>query len=306
MPTREKIQKEIHKAKNSAQDDIRRKYLKALSEFTGRDTIIYSTAFSTKKLPNLPGFLVSINQEDIQGFMSALHGLENDKLDLILHSPGGSLEAAEQIVNYLRSKYSEIRAIVPQNAMSAATMISCACDSIVMGKHSAIGPIDPQITFPTGTGHFTAPAQSIINEFEQAKKEIAADPKTAPLWINKLQRLPHGILDICNNTSSLAIEKVETWLQTYMLKDDHEKATAIANWLGSQDNFKTHGKPISCQEAIDHGLLIGRLEEDQEFQEKVLSVYHSTLVTLEVTNCVKMIENQNGKGWFLNVNVENK
>jgi len=33
--------------------------------------------------------------------MAALHGLKNDKLDLILHSPGGSLDAADQIVQYL-------------------------------------------------------------------------------------------------------------------------------------------------------------------------------------------------------------
>ena len=94
--------------------------------------------------------------------MSALHGLKGKVLDLVLHSPGGSLEAADQIVQYIRSKYEHIRAIIPQNAMSAATMIACACDEIVMGKQSAIGPTDPQITFPTPSGdwgtisHFSA------------------------------------------------------------------------------------------------------------------------------------------------------
>ena len=87
----------------------------------------------------------------------SLHGLTGKELDLILHSPGGSLEAAEQIVTYLRSKYDNIRAIVPQNAMSAATMIACACDEIMMGKHSALGPIDPQITVPTQVGPFHIP-----------------------------------------------------------------------------------------------------------------------------------------------------
>jgi ClpP class serine protease len=59
--------------------------------------------------------------------MAALHGAKNSNLDIIIHSPGGSLEAAEQIVNYLRAKQGHIRAIIPQNAMSAATMIACAC-----------------------------------------------------------------------------------------------------------------------------------------------------------------------------------
>lgn len=140
MPNRNEIYEEIGKARAAAQDDVRRRYLKELNELTKRDTIIYATAFSSKRLPQLPSFLISLTSDDIQGFISALHGLNGKKLDLILHSPGGSLEAAEQIVSYLRSKYGHIRAIVPQNAMSAATMLACACDEIVMGKHSAIGP----------------------------------------------------------------------------------------------------------------------------------------------------------------------
>jgi len=104
MPSRNEIQDEITKAKGGAQDSIRRKYLMELSTYTGRDTIIISSAFSSGKVQNLPTFLISITNEDIQGVMSALHGLKNNKLDIILHSPGGSLEAAEQIVNYLRNK----------------------------------------------------------------------------------------------------------------------------------------------------------------------------------------------------------
>ena len=102
MPPRNEIFDEVSNAKRGAQDVVRRKYLRELSEHTGRDTIILSSAFTSQKLPNLPGFLVSITNEDIQGFMSAFHGLTGDKLDVILHSPGGSLEAAEQIVKYMQ------------------------------------------------------------------------------------------------------------------------------------------------------------------------------------------------------------
>ena len=172
MPTRDSIATEIINAKAAAQDDVRRKYIKSLSDFTGRDTILYVTAYATGKLGNIPASAISVMNDDVQSFMTAMNGLRNDKLDLIIHSPGGSVEAAEQIVNYLRAKYTHIRAIIPHSAMSAATMIACACDEIIMGKHSAIGPIDPQITFPTPTGLFTAPAQSILSEFEIAKQEI--------------------------------------------------------------------------------------------------------------------------------------
>jgi len=305
MPARNDIQTEILNAKNAAQDNVRRKYIADLEKYTKRDTIVYLTAYTTGKMTNIPPSAVSVMNDDIHGFMSAIHGLKNDKLDLILHSPGGSAEAAEQIVNYLRAKYSHIRAIVPQSAMSAATMIACACDEIILGKHSAIGPIDPQITFPTPTGLFTAPAQSLIAEFEQAKAEVAANPNVAPIWVNKLKSLPHGILDICKNTTELSIQKVELWLKSYMFKgeaDGPAKAKKIANWLGKAKNHKTHGRPIPFNIAKAQGLNVIELEADKKLQDKVLSVFHSSIVSIEVTNCIKIIENHNGKGSFIQFN----
>ncbi|WP_423906084.1 SDH family Clp fold serine proteinase [Candidatus Spongiihabitans sp.] len=113
------------------QDVLRRDYLKKLNDLVKRDVILYAANFS-QSAPNIPGILVSINDSDVQHLMSVISELRrasetrNDKLDLILHSPGGSLAAAEQIVCYLRKQYQYIRVIVPQNAMSAATMIACA------------------------------------------------------------------------------------------------------------------------------------------------------------------------------------
>jgi hypothetical protein len=305
MPARQQVLEEIIGLKAKSQDSIRRKYLAQLSEYTKRDTILYASAFSSKKLPQLPSFLVSITTEDIQGFMSALHELKGKELDLILHSPGGSLEAADQIVQYLRSKYQHIRAIIPQNAMSAATMIACACDSIVMGKHSAIGPIDPQITFPAQKGHFTAPAQAILDEFAQAKQEVLQDPRVASLWIGKIQSYPHGFLHSCQNAIALSKEKVAEWLDAYMFaKDADKKGKAISDWLGDNREHKTHGRPIGIAKAREIGLRIEALEDDQELQERVLSVFHATMITLEISDCMKLVENHLGKGWFVNVKVE--
>jgi len=305
VPTRDQIQQEL--AKLGAQDVLRRRYLKGLADYTKNDTVLYATAFSSNKLPGIPGYILSITQQDIQGFMSALNGLTGKSLDLILHSPGGSLEAADQIVQYLRSKFDHIRAIVPQNAMSAATMIACACDEIVMGKHSAIGPIDPQITFPTQTGHFTAPAHAILAEFNQARADIIADPRTAPLWVNKINTYPAGFLNICRDTIQLAEDKVADWLEKFMFKGDadaQQKARTAAKWLADASNHKTHGRPISLQQAQTIGLKVVPLESDQTLQEHVLSVFHSTVLTFESSNCMKRIENHNGKGRFLNVNVQ--
>jgi len=300
MPTRAEIQQEIETARNTSQDTIRRRFINDLAAHTGRDTIVYMSGFTSMKAPMIPPTFQSITVEDIQGFMAALNGLKGDKLDLIIHSPGGSLEAADQIVQYLRSKYNHIRAIIPQNAMSAATMISCACDEIIMGKQSAIGPIDPQITLPGPHGQFTAPAQSILDDFEKAKLSIIEDPRSAPLWINRINSLPPGILNICTNTISNAKSKVEKWLNDYMFSNmDEKKGEEIAEWLGNASIHKTHGRPIGISLAKSKGLIVKALEDDQDLQEKVLSVFHACAVTLDVTPVIKFIENSDNKGWFL-------
>jgi ClpP class serine protease len=78
--------------------------------------------------------------------MLCIHELKRGQgLDLILHTPGGDGAAAESLVDYLRSMFGrDIRAIIPQIAMSAGTMIACSCKTIIMGKQSSLGPVDPQ------------------------------------------------------------------------------------------------------------------------------------------------------------------
>jgi hypothetical protein len=305
MPTLHKIQESILGRRGLAQDEVRRDYLRRLARYTKRDTILYATAFTNMKNPDIPALALAVTLEDMQGFMASLHGMKGKALDLILHSPGGSMEAADQIVQYLRSKYSHIRAIVPQNAMSAATMIACACDSIVLAKHSALGPIDPQVTFPTPAGLFTAPAQAVLDEFETAKKEIAANPASLPLWATKIQGYPHGFLTLCQTTLALAKNKVAGWLDTYMFANAPapKPGKGIADWLGDANEHKTHGRPIGPDLAESKGLVIERLEKDQTLQDLVLSVFHASIVTFQVTPCVKMIEGHHGRGLYTQVSM---
>lgn len=140
MPNWNEILNEIQ-ATGSTHDVVRRRYLSALHALTGRNVIVYYSGWLQKM--NMPG--VEINDTDKNGFMSVVYQLDRDRgLDLVLHTPGGDPAATESLVNYLHSMFPDnIRAIVPQLAMSAGTMVACACKEIVMGKHSSLGPIDP-------------------------------------------------------------------------------------------------------------------------------------------------------------------
>ena len=109
--------------------------------------------------------LLIINDEDKAGFMQAAHNVDKSVgLDLIRHTPGGSVTAAESIVDYLLKVFKDdLRVIVPQLAMSAGTMIACAANEIVMGKQSNLGPIDPQVN--------GLPAYGVLAEFDRAVRE---------------------------------------------------------------------------------------------------------------------------------------
>src|SRR3989442_9646355 len=101
---------------------------------TGRDTILYATRWTQP--PAADPDLLSIVTEDLQGFMEATQDLTAKDLDIILHSPGGSAEATEAIIKFLRSRFNHIRVLVPHAAMSASTVLSCYADRILLGAHS--------------------------------------------------------------------------------------------------------------------------------------------------------------------------
>ena len=193
-------------------DGVRRRYLAALQEHTGRNVVLYASGWLQK---DAPPALTSINDEDIHALMEVTSGLRDTNLDLILHSPGGSPEAAEGVVSYLRSKFQHIRVIVPELAMSAATMISCAANEILMGKHSFLGPIDPQLLVSTQLGRRYVPAQAVLDQFDKAQRECQ-DPAKLSAWLPMLGQYGPDLLMQCEMALSLSRELVSTWLNTYM------------------------------------------------------------------------------------------
>jgi len=235
--------------------------------------------------------------------MEALYEVNESQLDLVLHSPGGSPEAAEAIVQYLRQKFDHIRLFVPHMAMSAATMIACAADEIVMGKHSYIGPIDPQLQLQTSLGARSVPAQTIIDQFEVATRDMM-DPSKARAWVGMLSQYGPDLLITCERATQLSQELVSKWLKAYMFVSDvdrDETSRTIAAWLSDNKHFKTHGRPISRDEARSRGLKISNLEENSELQDAILSIHHATAHTFANSGACKIVENHKGKAFIENV-----
>lgn len=117
--------------------DHLKKYISLLHDKTGRNVIVYYSGWLSLP-PEIP---TGINDLDMNGFMAMTYDLDFDKgLDLILHTPGGNVAATESIINYLYKMFNgDVRAIIPQLAMSGGTMISFSCKEIIMGKQSSLG-----------------------------------------------------------------------------------------------------------------------------------------------------------------------
>lgn len=291
----------IQQGNQQAFDTIRNKYLKELSEFTGRNAVIYATRWTSR---DAPPNLVSINDEDIQAFMEAIAGLQGENLDLILHTGGGSAEATDAIVSYLRQKFSNIRIIIPQAAMSAGTMLACSADKIIMGKQSSIGPIDPQFILQTSVGIQSIPAHAILEQFKKAQEDCRENPKNLNSWLPMLSQYGPALLVRCQDQIDFGKNLVESWLSKYMFKNEQtDKPKVIAEYFSEHSNFKTHGKHINATQAKKHGLKIDMLEENQDFQDRVLSVFHATTHAFGSTNTAKVIANQNGNCFIKQFNV---
>ena len=279
-------------------DSVRRKYLAGLHRHSGRSVILYASGWLQKN--DAPPALVSIGDEDIQALMEVSYGLGGGELDLILHSPGGSPEAAEAIVSYLRQRFSHIRVIVPQLAMSAATMIACAADEIVLGKHSFLGPTDPQILLQTSLGMRAVPAQTVLDQFDRAQRECS-DPAKLSAWLPMLGQYGPDLLVQCESALAMSKELVKTWLETYMFKGDPDraqKAESISDWLAGHDNFKSHSRHIPRTEVEERQMAVYRLEGDQDLQDMALSIFHATTHTFTASSAVKIVENHTGRAFI--------
>ncbi len=285
MPNWNHVLKEIQKETdtlggNSAVDKVRTKYLVKLHEHVNRNIICYYSGFLSR--PNLEG--VEITDEDKNGLMLTIHKLDKKKgLDLFLHTPGGRGSTTASLVDYLKQMFgNDIRAFVPQIAMSAGTIIACACKEIYMGKHSNLGPVDPQIN--------GIPAHAVLEEIQTAYNEMVADPSKQYVWAPILSRYTPSFVQQCQWAVESAKEFVGDFLKQNMFSelpeaDRDSRVASIVSHLTDLSRNKGHDQHIHFQECKDIGLIVHELEDknDKLLQDLVLTVHHCYMYSLSNT-----------------------
>ncbi len=265
------------------------KRVKALADFSGRPCLIYASA-CTVVGKQVPPAGLQIDFSDKIGFHEMTRSLGATPVDLMIHSPGGFVEAAESSVEALRAKFPHIRIIVPSFAKSAATMMTMAGDQILLDDDAELGPIDPQMQTANGF----SPAEAIKEQFQKAGEEISADPKRLSVWLPILQQMGPSLLVQCDNAIELSRTLVRQWLTRFMFNGDPDaaqKAEAVASFLGQHSNFKSHARGVRLKDLQALGLKVESIRTSPDLYKKVWEVYCAVDVVLASTGIFKLFFN---------------
>jgi hypothetical protein len=174
-------------------------------------------------------------------------------------------------------------------------MIALSCKSIVMGKQSSLGPIDPHIGEISAIG--------ALEEIRQACDEIRVDPSRIPLWQARLANYPVAFEGECRRAIQWSIEMVGSWLTNGMFSEEHsrdpegtnDRITRIWNEFGKPALTKTHRRHISMEKCKEKGLKIEAMDDNPKLQDAVLRLHEETIQTMSENRLGKIVENHNGK-----------
>lgn len=199
---------------------------------------------------------------------------KENRITIILDTPGGYVEVVERIVYVIRKHYAEVYFLVPDRAMSAGTVFVMAGDQIFMNYFSCLGPIDPQIE---KEGKFV-PALSYLNQYHRLyKKAESGQLNTAELML--LNNLDPGELYQFEQANKLSHDLLTDWLSKYKFKDwnvhsstgapvtsdeKKERAEEIAEALSDNERWRSHGRMISRDTLVSDQDLRLKIEEIED------------------------------------------
>ena len=176
-------------------------------------------------------------------------------------------------------------------------MLACCGKSIVMGRESSIGPIDPQFN--------GIPVHGVLKEFEEAIRAVSKNPKSLPIWQTIIGKYHPAFIGECRNAMKLSTEIVTKWLKSGMFAGEKNASKVIKHIISSlNDHSKTkiHARHIPAEEAQAMGLKIEMLENkgNEKLQDIVLSVHHAYMSLFWSQPCIKVIESDQGQVIMIN------
>jgi hypothetical protein len=241
-----------------------------------------------------------LSPEDKTGFSDLIEDVKEEEVDLLINSPGGFAEVAEVIVNMLRARFKSVRFAIPNMAKSAATLLVLSGDELIMDARSELGPIDPQVEYPSIDGRKREAAEDILEGFKEAKEILASEgPAATPAFVPLLSKYTVGLLRGCKNAMQLSKELAEKWLRKYMFGDAPESTIpkGVVDYFAVRSNSLSHNRAILVDKCIELGIKVldSKKEENSCIINNLWKLWCLYEVHLEKAPVVyKLYENSSG------------
>lgn len=207
-------------------------------------------------------------------------------LDLMIHTFGGSGEAAEKIVEMCRYRCSgEFRVIIPNMAKSAGTLIALGADKIIMGHCSEVGPIDPQIRMNAGNAPQMVSAWTFIHardDLTNKVNETVAKGHNATALLQQLATIDSVFVKHCEQLMEFSQKVGGKWISDRLIKRGLDQQQASSNaekviaFLSNVEEHIVHGRLILARELRENcapTLDIEELQEQNELWQLIWELY---------------------------------
>ena len=284
--------------------DLESELLKLISEYNKlRNTylFVYAAAIG-KPIPD-----VQLGQADFYVFHDLLidkKGLE--KIDVYIETPGGSGEAAEEIVKCLHNNFDTVSFVVSGEAKSAGTIIVLSGDEILMTESGSLGPIDAQMKIGRSVVSAYDYMEWVKDKREEAKKQGSLNPFDATM----VAQITPGELGSVFNALKFAEDLVVEWLIKYKFKKwaatetrkipvtkemKSERAKEIAKELTDHSKWRLHARSLKIDDLEGIGLKIVRVDHDPKLAEIVYRIQTVCSLLFDSTTTYKIYATKDNK-----------
>lgn len=220
---------------------------------------------------------------------------KKDSLSVILTTNGGSAEVAERLVHIFRHHYKTVNFYVPDYAYSAGTILCMSGDEIYMDYHSVLGPIDPQVQNKEGK---FVPALGYLDKIQKLI-DLAKRGEISQAEFLILKDFDLAELKAYEQARDLTVDLLKEWLVKYKFKNwDYSEslkqkvsdelrgktAKKIAEVLGDNNIWHSHGRPINIDKLNEIGLQIQDFGENKQLHSAIREFHNLMIENMQATN----------------------
>ena len=218
-------------------------------------------------------------------FAEELHALGGKSLTVRINSPGGDVFAAQSIYNQLRTYGGRVTVRIDGLAASAATIVACAGDTVIMPTNAlymihnpATVTVGDAAEMRTAADVLDTVRETIVNVYQKRTGEhLTAEELTAMMddetWMTAQEALAYGFVDQIDEKSSVTNRMKDGLLIVNTVSCDLGKfrhADKVRELLNRKDKVTPMGENTG-NELVNkiRDLLGGGPAKDQSKQESV-------------------------------------